>query len=132
MSRLSIVCAIVTILPLVGCGGNAKPYPTAKVAGVVTIDAKPIESGTINFIAAQGTGEASAEIKAGAFAAQDVPKGNVRVFVIATQETGKMVPGSSEPVPEVISIVPAHYAQGIEIQVAGDEANRQIELTSVP
>jgi hypothetical protein len=113
-----------------GCGGPAKSYKTAHVGGTVTLDGQFIDKGVINFIG-DTTGEGSAEIVAGKFSAVDVPLGKVRIFVVATRETGKMVPGSSEPVPEIESIIPSKYSQGIEAEIAGDETDRKIELGSM-
>ncbi len=124
----AVAVAAVSIATL-GCGGPAKSYKTAQITGSVTLDGQPIEKGVINFIGNE-TGEGSAEIVAGKFAARDVPLGKVRIFVVATRETGKMVPGSSAPVPEIESIIPPKYSQGIETEIAGDEADRKIELTS--
>ena len=127
LARL-LLCAAAA-MAAVGCGGPAKSYKTADVAGTVTLDGQPIQKGVINFIGNE-TGEGSAEIVAGKFTAREVPLGKVRIFVVATRETGKMVPGSSEPVPEIESIIPAKYSQGIEAEIAGDETDRKIELTS--
>jgi hypothetical protein len=127
---------MICVLPLLtGCGGPAKAYKTAKVSGAVTIDKTPVEKGTINFISESATGargEDSAEIIAGKFTAKSVPIGKVRVYFIANKETGKMIPGSGTDIPEVVSIVPAQYSQGIEVEIAGDEADRKFDLVSPP
>jgi hypothetical protein len=115
-------------ISLVGCGGPSKSYKMVDVAGTVELDGKPIEKGVINFIAENG--DASAEIVAGKFEARDVPLGKVRIYIKANRETGKMTPGSSEPVPEIENIIPEKYNQGIEADIAGDETDRKIELSS--
>jgi hypothetical protein len=131
-----LLLAVTLLVTAIGCGDSGNALKTATVAGTVTIDGTPVESGTLNFISDQPTGnasgDASAEIRNGQFAAKRVPLGKLRAFIVANKATGKMIPGSSEPVPEMISIVPGHYAQGIEITVAGDEADRKLELTSTP
>lgn len=115
-------------LSLVSCSGPSKSYKTANVAGTVELDGQPIEKGVVNFISENG--DASAEIVAGKFAAREVPLGKVRIYIKSNRETGKMVPGSSEPVPEIENIIPEKYNQGMEAEIAGDETDRKIELTS--
>lgn len=121
---------------LYGCGGSDLAYQAAKVSGTVTLDGVPIEKGVINFLSADkgagAAGEDSAEIVAGKFAATKVPTGKVLMYVIASKETGKMIPGSSTDIPETVSIIPAQYAQGIEATITGDEVDRKIELRSSP
>ena len=132
-AQLLAACLVATLL---GCGGDGLSYKAAKVAGTVTLDDAPIEKGVINFISEEKTGgaagEDSAEIVGGKFSASKVPVGKVRMFVIASKETGKMIPGSSTDIPETVSIIPAHYSQGIEVTISGDETDRKIELRSSP
>jgi hypothetical protein len=126
---------VVSIMLLTaGCSGASKQYQTAKVSGTVTIDKKPVEKGTINFLS-EGTGprgEDSADIVGGKFTAKQVPLGKVRIFIIATQETGKMIPGSGTDIPEVVSIVPPSYSQGLEATIPGNVSDHKIDLVSTP
>ena len=131
--RLWIGLICLAVAP--GCQGSDVAYKPAKVSGTVTLDGTPIEKGVINFMSADkvgAAGEDSAEINAGKFTAAKVPVGKVRMYVIATKETGKMIKGSSTDIPETISIIPPHYAQGIEATITGDETDRKIELRSTP
>jgi len=115
-----------------GCGPPTSPYPSARVAGEVTLDGQPIESGNISFIP-QGRGQsrpAAADFQDGTYKVNDTPLGEVRVFITATKETGKMIPGSGEPVPEVINVIPPQYRQGIEIEIEGDNDALDFHLTS--
>lgn len=119
-----------------GCNGDGLAYKAANVSGTVSLDNAPIEKGVINFISDEKTGgaagEHSAEIEGGKFSAEKVPVGKVRMFIIASKETGKMIPGSSTDIPETVSIIPSHYSQGIEATISGDETDRKIELRSTP
>ena len=121
-------------LPLaVGCGESGPDYPHAALQGAVTLDGAPVETGRVNFMPAAGVkGQpVSAEIEAGRYNAPDVPLGNMTVTFSMTQETGKMITeGDREPYPEIISIVPPHYAQGIAVNVTGDNAAQDFALTS--
>lgn len=137
MPRLHGWLALVFVIALVlGCGESGRAYKTARIMGTVTIDSVPVDTGTINFISEQKSGvaggEDSAEIVLGKFTAKNVPHGSVRAYVIATKETGKMIHGSSQDVPEVASIVPEQYRQGIPLTIEGDESDRRIELVSKP
>ena len=98
----------------------------------MTLDGKPIAEGTISFLP-QGSGQASpasAEIADGRYEARAVPLGKVLVQITATQQTGRMITGSGEPVPEILSIIPRKYAEGISIEVTGDNATQDFPLTS--
>ena len=119
------------LLGLAGCGEESSEN-TVRLKGRVTLDGDPIAEGRINFLPeepGQAT-PASAQIADGHYDAKAVPLGKVRVQIIATKETGRMIPGSSQPVPEVLSIIPPRYAQGISIQVTGDNSQQDFLLTS--
>ena len=135
MNHLRLWIGLNCLVISLGCQSNEVAYKAAKVSGTVTVDGMPIETGVINFMSAETTGPAgedSAEIKAGKFAATKVPVGNVRMYIIASKETGKMIKGSSTDIPETVSIIPPHYAQGIEATISGDETDRKIDLRSTP
>jgi len=116
---------------LAGCGKESDGR-SARLKGRVTLDGKPIAQGTINFLPEKSgqTPPASAQIADGYYEARGVPLGKVRVQITATRETGRMIPGSSQPVPEVLSIIPPKYAQGISIEVTGDNPQQDFPLTS--
>jgi hypothetical protein len=119
------------LLCLVGCREESG-RPSARLKGKVTLDGAAIAEGTLNFLP-EKSGQAppaSAQIADGYYDARAVPLGKVRVQIIATRETGRMIPGSSQPVPEVLSLIPAKYAQGISIEVTGDNPQQDFPLTS--
>jgi hypothetical protein len=115
-----------------GCG-LAKPVaPTANLEGMVTLDGRPIDEGTIQFMpATKGQAAPSmAVISEGRYVATGVPRGKVQVLLSATRKTGKMITTYSEPYEEAVSIIPEKYQSGIEINVAGDDPKRNFELKS--
>lgn len=126
-----LAAAGLALLCLVGCREESGG-PSARLQGAVTLDGKPIAEGTINFLpeASGQVSPASTQISEGRYDARAVPLGKVRVQIIATRETGRMITGSSQPVPEVLSIIPPKYAQGIPIEVTGDNAQQDFRLTS--
>ena len=115
-----------------GCGAPTSPYPSARVAGNITLDGQPLPAGNISFIPTEGgqSRPTAIDFHNGAYNLDDAPLGSVRVRIISPQETGKMIPGSSQPEPEIIDIVPAGYRQGIEVEITGDNDKLNFDLTS--
>jgi hypothetical protein len=118
-----------------GCQGGPRPpaYPAARLAGAVTVDGHPIANGTLQFLPPEGSPAAvvQAEIKDGHYAATAVPLGKVRVLFTAVKETGRMDSKStSQPIPEVINLIPERYHDGIDIHVTGDSDSQNFELKS--
>lgn len=116
------------------CKEAAPPQPTSKLAGKVTLDGENLATGEILFMP-QSAGQARpepAQIVDGKYEAEHVPQGKVKVMFTATKETGKIIeiPASTESYPEVISIIPPQYAAGIDLDVTGDDLNKNFELTS--
>lgn len=127
----SLCCFSAVALLLAGCGPAASPFPTARIGGVITLDGAPLATGNINFVP-EGAGQArptAVDFKNGTYAIDEAPLGKVRVFITSTQPTGKMIPGSSEPVPEVANVVPEAYRQGIVVEIAGDNDKLHFALT---
>ncbi len=116
---------------MTGCGSKGSAAG-ARLEGAVTLDGNPITEGTLQFVPQQPSkeGPVMAPIKDGRYVAPAVPLGKIRVLVGATKKTGKMIKVYSEPYPEVVSIIPEKYRDGIEINVTGDNANQNFELKS--
>jgi hypothetical protein len=130
MRRLGMIWLAAWVL---GCGAD-KPttYPTARLEGNVTLDDKPIPEGNLQFVP-QDAGRApitAAAIVDGRYVAEAVPRGQLRVLLRATKETGKMIKEYSTPRPEVVNLIPAKYRAGIPIDVTGDNANLNFALRS--
>lgn len=124
-----------TILSLVlcGCSGSERPKSSvAKVIGTVSLDGQPLEKGRAQFVPTQSTrGEPVAgDIATGRFEISDVPIGKHRVLIVATKETGRMIADRSEPYPEVVSLIPEKYADGLNANVAGLVSKHDFDLQS--
>lgn len=78
--RLPLLAGALILTPLltIGCGSSHKP---ATVAGKVTIDGQPANSGNVIFTTADGQNVSAAIQPDGAFQAIGVPPGNAKVSV---------------------------------------------------
>jgi len=119
----------------VGCGGGtAKPsYPSARLEGTVSVDGQAVPTGTLQFMPPQGMNAAivEAQIKDGRYVAANVPVGKVRVLFTAVRETGRVDNKStSQPVPEVVNMIPERYRDGLDIEVTADLAKKDFDLKS--
>ena len=124
------------LLLLAGCD-RGPGYPSARLAGRVTLDGQPIPEGKIMFRPVdRGAGPVGGTTFAdGAYIADDVPLGKINVQLVATRETGNMVPlWPNDPqgaqVPEMVDLIPERYKLGIEIVVEGDDEGLDFELQS--
>lgn len=119
---------VLICLGVCGCGASGDEH-LVRIKGKVTIDQQPIESGTLQFLP-QGEGiAAGAAINNGEYEAAITP-GKARVIITATRPTGKAIQEYSTSIPEVVSIVPAKYAQGIDIEIAPGATSQDFMLTS--
>ena len=137
ISKSHFRTAVCMILPLAafglpGCGAKQAPYPAATLSGQVSLDGEPVEQGNISFMPAPGQkGQpAAADIVDGHYNAQWVPLGKVRVRIIINKETGRMITGSSEPVPEIKNVAPIDYQRGVPLEVTGDNDQQDFEMKS--
>jgi hypothetical protein len=113
-----------------GCGQSVNPHPTARLAGRVTIDGRPIAQGRIQFFPITAGGQPDdTEIKDGEYAAEHVPRGKVRVVFLSAKETGKIIHDGHD-YPEIASIIPDQYRSGIDIDVGEDNPNQVFALVS--
>lgn len=122
-----------------GCGGGPN---LATVRGVVLLDDKPLSTGTVNFIPADGGPAASGEISAdGSFELQtkDVGRGALvgkhRVAVVAFKSaTWPPNYDQTDGQQDSGALVPAHYgiadSSGISFEVEPGQNEFTIELSS--
>jgi hypothetical protein len=135
-TRRGYVAVLVLAAGAAGCGAvsaSRPSYPAANLQGAVTLDGQPIAKGTLQFLPPDGSSApvVQAEIKDGRYSVTAVPLGKVRVMIYAVRETGRMDSKStSEPIPEVVNLVPERYRDGIEINVKGDNTGQNFELKS--
>jgi hypothetical protein len=122
------MAGLVVLVFVAGCGRTGPP--TATLEGSVTLDGKPLEKGTISFVSQEKTGgSATAEIVAGPYRAEHVPRGKVLVYLHATKDTGRMVEiMKGSPQQEIINIVPEKYRAGITIEVTEPVVHRDFDL----
>lgn len=120
--------AFLLVVHSVGCGGPAPD--TFHLAGHVLVDGQPISNGYIQFV---GKGPVvSAEILAGRYEAEHVPRGDVVVQFRVRQESGQMEhdPLSGKMVPELVDPIPEEYRDGIDLRVVEDSDTQHFDLVS--
>lgn len=121
--------ALAITLVMAGCGHEG-PARQA-VSGVITLDGKPLPSGTVTFAPLDGATAATAEIRDGAYqiARSEGPApGRYQVEINAVKPTGKRIKHPdlpSETIEEVRNIIPVTYnvQTQLAIEVTPDGAN---------
>ncbi len=133
-SRVFALCLSATLIILLsGCGGKS----LTTISGTVTLDGKPVEDGSIQFIptGAEGTTE-GANIKGGKYTATVSPgKNEVKIFASEdhpTKTIANVEPGKP-PVPAKVSIIPEVYNSKttLSIDVTGS-GEHNFDLKSKP
>jgi hypothetical protein len=124
---------VLLLLLAVGCGGESGP-PTAHLQGTVTIGGKPIPADAIAMISFSphdtklGPG-ATAEIANGKYDCPKVPLGPVTVFFNITQASGPEIEIRGRKSRETVSLTPPKYGAGTPLDVSGDNAAQDFDLT---
>ncbi|MCG8586697.1 MAG: hypothetical protein MI757_18495 [Pirellulales bacterium] len=115
---------------LVGCSGGPN-YPTATLAGKVTIDGKPMENGRMQFIPQedQQAHPTFVEVSGGSYRVDDAPVGKITVTFTATELVGEKQE-YDQTLPVYKNLVARKYRDGITIEIQGDDASRDFSLTS--
>ncbi len=118
-----------------GCGqssGQAK-FPSVRLEGAVTVDGKPIEEGTIQFVPSDKSagGVTQAVILQGRYVAPRVPLGKVTAMLFAAQPP----PPSPETIttdyqPVKVLTIPDRYKNGFPIEVKEDKSDVDFAMTS--
>jgi hypothetical protein len=112
----TVLCVALAGSLAAGCSESQGPK-TARVYGEVTLGGKPIDDGTIEFSAADGSHAAQGQIRAGAY---DIPApaGPIvdkpyKVSISSLVKTGKakpnLMPGGGDAMEEFRNIVPSKY-----------------------
>jgi len=129
LTESSIWPALLIAMLLAGCGKQHK-YPTAHLAGNVSIDGQPIESGKIVFLPRGDTAgpTVGAEIRSGHYDCREVPRGALVVQILAVRPSGKTIDAMGKSFPELINIVPPPARAGLEIAVDGDNLGLDFPL----
>lgn len=123
-----------------GCSGEAGPKK-AKVSGTVNYDGKPLDEGTIEFTATDGSNAAQGKIAAGKYEipeeAGPVVGKQYKVSFVSLKKSGKarksLMPGSlGNDEEESVNIIPAQYqgsATTLTADVTDDEAKNKFDFT---
>ncbi|MCS7303630.1 MAG: hypothetical protein NZ602_00780 [Thermoguttaceae bacterium] len=124
-------------LLLVGCLGCGSSSGRQAVTGTVSLDGKPLASGSINFQPAPGlkAPSAGAPIENGRFsipADQGLLPGEYQVTIIGMQETGRMI--DDEQKGKVPELAPIRFREAGNLKAKvepGKKAHFDFQLTSV-
>jgi len=129
VGRLSVLLFIAS---LIGCEKAGPPYPTARLEGSVAIDGDTVKEGRIRFVPKQvgAAPPAAVDIINGHYRADYVPLGKVRVKFSVLRRTDKMNTEYSSPYPVFEEVVAQKYRDGIELEVTGDDLERDFQLES--
>ena len=115
-------CIVFVAMLFFGCGLRGPGYPATRLEGAVTVDGKPLATGSIQFLpqdTAQGPA-VGAVVADGRYAADDVPLGKVRAIVTSVRK-GKRLPDAADiPVWESENLIPQRHRGGILIDVGAD------------
>lgn len=137
MMRSQHIAGLFAAMLMCGCAERS-----VSIAGRVTLDGKPLESGSITFIPLDGThsADAGAVISQGGYEVRSplgIAPGAFRVEIRSQRKTGKRIlAGSPLPpgtmVDEVVEIVPEKYNTASTLRVELKAANNDVnyELTS--
>jgi hypothetical protein len=117
-----------TSLLLSGCGGNGRQ----KVVGTVTVDAAPLENGTINFRPAPGSkaNSSGAGIRDGRFevpAEKGLMPGEYQVTIQGFHKTGRMV--RDPQMGQIEEIVPMQFNESGARTVTIVQGKNDLEFT---
>lgn len=125
-----LIASLVLLTAVAGC--RRQSYPTARLEGAVTVDGRQVEAGTISFAPLEpGRGSGvSAAIDHGRYVANGVPRGNVRVYFNAVQETGDTVEDLGVRSPRTVNVIPDRHRAGMDIEVVSNDRDRNFELSS--
>ncbi len=111
MKRFVSACVLAGLVALAGCGGDGASG--VEVAGTVTLDNTPLETGVITFLPADGKGAtAGATITNGKYSTKIEP-GSKKVSIISEKVIGQTPRDPADPSGEQITqtqqIIPPQY-----------------------
>jgi hypothetical protein len=132
--RLGLGFSTILALATVGCGKSGPP--SAHLQGTVTIAGQPIPADATATIAFEPQNTAkqgppgSAPIVDGAYDCPQVPLGAVTVYFNISQPTGpEYTTSRGDKARNVTNLTPAKYQPGVPLDVAGDNASQNFDLT---
>jgi hypothetical protein len=117
----SLLIACLGLWLFSGCGGAASDAPVlVTVRGNITLDGKPLATGEVLFVPADGVGRSdAAPISAGQYEMK-CTVGDKTVSITANEEVPSKTPGG---IPDYIKLVPAKYNSKttLKASVTGDK-----------
>jgi len=129
-----LACLLLAAVCLGACSGcSRRPgYPTATVAGQVTIDGQPVPKGYITFSPLEKGPVTGAAIDQGKYRAENVPAGQHKVtFQAQGDKPTKLFDVVNQVEREVpTDILPPQYRDGVDTQVDAGENVRDFPLTN--
>jgi hypothetical protein len=125
MRGMIFLLAAALLVALAGCG-EERP---AELSGTVKLDDKPLSSGTVWVVAADGSKRHSGIGPKGQYSVQGVPAGTASVYVESHARVPSGLGGGQGP------SLPERYAKadtsGLSIEVTGRDQKADILMTSV-
>lgn len=110
---LTFALAIAVSFVMPGCGDEGPARQP--VSGTITLDGKPLASGSITFAPLEGTTAATAEVRDGTYGvgqSEGLAPGRYQVEISAVEPTGKRIEHPdlpSELIDEVRNLIPPKY-----------------------
>ena len=129
-----VMLAAASLSPLAGCVKTMPSANTAHLKGKITLDGGPIPADARASITFKPTrsGQAKttfASIIDGSYDSPETPKGLVKTYISIQQPTGKMISeAGGRPYAEMRSLVPASCMGGFDMDIDGDNLNKDFNL----
>ena len=122
MSYRALTCQVVVgLLVLSGCGGSGADREA--ISGAVTLDGKPLESGSILFTPEGPGSTGGGEIENGQYSLSrelGLSPGSYRVQIQSWRPTGRTIrdAASGETFDDLVSIIPPRYNERSELKAS--------------
>jgi hypothetical protein len=116
-----------------GCGssgGAAANYESARLEGEVTLDGKPLEEGTIQFVPQdQKAPPVQATILKGRYVAPKVGLGKA-IALLTVEPPARPAVVDSSYTPPPVTTIPERYKKGLPVEVKGDKSDQDFAMSS--
>jgi hypothetical protein len=126
-----LAVAVLACVTISACGTSRRDG-TAHIQGTVTLGGQPLPANAqanITIAPAEKGRTAGAVVTDGRYDCPDAPVGKVKVYFSVMRPTGKMITeADNRPFAEMGSIIASKYASGIDLEIAGDNANQDFDL----
>src|SRR4051812_7785723 len=124
----ALACASVGCDLILSRGGSN--FPAARLEGEVTLDGKPLQDGSIQFVPQDlKAPPTQASILQGRYVAPKVGLGKV-MAILTVAPPARPAVIESNYVPPAVVIIPARYKNGLPIDVTGDKMDQDFAMSS--